>query len=447
MVAADTHEDTAYDNGKPRVSVGRKATGLPLRSQPGRRSNGAAMSGPVSILIMALRLAPLAAVLALAACGSSMHPATASASACDRVAARDGSDGNPGTVSSPFRTVQRLADSLQPGQTGCLRAGTYGEMTPGGYVLKFFHGGRSGAPISVQSYPGERAKLKGVVYFPANAPHVALRDVDIDGRARWLHSDTVTVQVMAADILFEGNDVTNDELKSCMIMGSNGGWGRAVDTVIRRNVFHRCGDPKHGMLDHGIYVENALRAEISDNVFWGAPGYAVHLYPNAQQTRVARNVMVDNGGGVIFAGEGRRASSGNVVERNVIAGSTGDFNIAQSWGGAVGTGNVARENCLYDGARGENIERQVGFAATDNTVANPRFSDPAAHDYRVAAGTACAKVLGDGIASSAGAVSAVGPRRKVARRAALTRRCVKRRSRAARKRCAAQARAARRVRG
>jgi hypothetical protein len=357
------------------------------------------MSGLFALLIMAIRIAPIAAALALAACGSGIDATLAGA--CDRVAARSGSDRNEGTIAKPFHSAQRLADSLRPGQTGCLRSGTYDEMTAGGYVLKFFRGGRSGKPVTVRSFPGERARLKGVVYFPEGSPHVTLRDVDVDGRAPWLRSDTVTVQIMASDVTFEGNDLTNRGLKSCMILGSNSGWGQAVRTRIRRNIIHGCGDPGHGMLDHGIYAENVLDADISGNVFWGNAAYAIHLYPNAQGTRVTRNVMVDNGGGVIFAGEGSRASSRNVVERNVIARSRKDANIARYWGGVVGSGNIARQNCLFGGAGG-NIARQVGFAAVGNVVADPKFANPSARDYRPAPGTPCTKVVGADVAYGAG---------------------------------------------
>jgi len=38
-----------------------------------------------------------------------------------------GNDGNPGTVTAPWRTIQKAASSLQPGQTACLRDGVYEE--------------------------------------------------------------------------------------------------------------------------------------------------------------------------------------------------------------------------------------------------------------------------------------------------------------------------------
>jgi hypothetical protein len=44
---------------------------------------------------------------------------------CDRYAATTGSDSAPGTSTAPYRTAQKLTDSLGAGQTGCLVAGTF----------------------------------------------------------------------------------------------------------------------------------------------------------------------------------------------------------------------------------------------------------------------------------------------------------------------------------
>ena len=393
------------------------------------------MSGLSTALVMAIRLSPILAAAALAACGSAAAPTVAGA--CDRFAARDGSDRNPGTEAQPFKTVQRLADELEPGQTGCLGAGTYDEEVKSGYVLRISDGGRPGRPITIQSRPGERARLEGVLFFPEDAPHVTLREVDIDGRAAWLDDDKVTVAITAADVTFEDNRITNRGLKSCMILGSNDGWGRADRAVIRRNVFHGCGDPAHRLLDHGIYVENARDGEISENVFYGTSAFAVHLYPNAQGMRVTRNVMVDNGGGVIVAGDEHFSSSGNVIERNVIAGSRAAQGISISWSDGAGSGNVARDNCLGEGARGP-LERGPGLAVSGNVVAEPEFVDADARDYRLRPGTACAEILGGDVV--AGARSVEPAVRKVLKRCTKAKRS--RLGRRARARCARAARRA-----
>ena len=126
----------------------------------------------------------------------------ASAKTCDRVASTAGSDAQPGTAANPYRTAQRLVDSLSAGQTGCLRAGEYTDSDE--YVLRFGRAGTPGAPISVRSYPGERARLVGIVHVPSSADHVRLAHVDIEGTG-----DKNTVKIYASDVVIEGNDITN----------------------------------------------------------------------------------------------------------------------------------------------------------------------------------------------------------------------------------------------
>jgi len=338
-----------------------------------------------------------AAVLAVFAVPTA---APASATTCDRFASRTGSDLNAGSEAAPFKTAQKLADALTAGQTGCLRAGTYSELVAG-YVVKFRHGGTAGAPLRMRSYPGERATLRGVVEVKDGSSFVTISDLDVVGTDNDADPAVVpvSVQLMAADTIFERNRVTNGHLKSCMIIGSNAGWGQGLRTIVRGNEFHDCGDPAHGMLDHAIYVENTVDAEIADNVIWGSQAYGVHLYPNAQRTRVHHNVMDGNGGGVIFAGSTTHASGDDVVERNVISNTLRDYNITYWWGGAIGTGNVARDNCLFNGSKGNVIASPKGFVASANVVADPAFLDRGAHDYRLAVTSSCLPMTGYDVAA------------------------------------------------
>ena len=93
------------------------------------------------------RRATLATLLAGAAMAFLWSSDGASAATtCDRVASPSGSDGGAGTLQSPYRSAQKLVDSLAAGQTGCLRAGTYTQL-----VLSFHHGGSSGAPVTLTS--------------------------------------------------------------------------------------------------------------------------------------------------------------------------------------------------------------------------------------------------------------------------------------------------------
>jgi hypothetical protein len=313
--------------------------------------------------------APAPTFLAAAAMGQPAPPTS-----CDHVAAAADHD-----------AVQRLVDALSPGETGCLRSGTYSQG-----IVRFHHGGRAGAPIRLTSYPGERARLVGgFVYVPHGADHVTVSDLDIDGSA----SAEVTVQIMAADTVFERVGVTNDRRVSCMILGSNAGYGQAERTIVRESRFHDCGDPADGSQDHAIYLENVDDAQIVDNVFWDASAWAIHLYPSARGTTVAHNVIDGNGRGVIFGGDASRASSHNVVEQNLITNSTADYNVQSYWGGPVGLDNIVRDNCLYNGKRG-NVAPEEGFTAISNTVADPRYVDRDRRDYRLRPDSPCLSVVG-----------------------------------------------------
>jgi Right handed beta helix region len=310
---------------------------------------------PISGLLVAGAL-----VLASCACHErqrAVAPPAAIADRCDHYADPDGDDAGPGTRARPFRTVQRLARAMGGGGTGCARRGTYHGR------VRITRGGEPGRPLVLR---GEGAVLAGSLWIDG-ADHVEVRGMVIDGS----HSSEIPLQVMGDDVLIEGNALTTEgRQRSCALLGSNQGYGAARRTTIRGNRFDRCGDPAHGNKDHALYVENARDGEIVRNVVTGAAAYAVQLYPNAQGMRVAGNVMRDNGGGVIIAGDERLSSGGNVIERNVITGSMRFRGVESYWAGPVGTGNVVRDNCLWGGVP-EALGVANGFAALDNSVAPP----------------------------------------------------------------------------
>jgi hypothetical protein len=331
-----------------------------------------------------------------------LEAGASAAPTCTRYASSRGADGAAGTRRRPFRTVQRLADSLSAGQTGCLRRGTYDQVSKDGYVLRVNHGGSSGRPITIRSYPGERATLVGVVYIVNGSDNVTLSALDIVGIG-----GQNTIQVHAADVIVQDSDITNSwRGNSCMILGDNSGSGQALRPIIRRNRFHECGSPGNGNHDHGIYVGNALDGQIVDNLFWNLMAYAIHLYPNAQRTLVAHNVIDGDApsirGGVLFGGETGWVSNNNTVEYNIISYAR-TYNLESWWGGSPGTGHVARYNCRWGGGKGNVSPRAQGFAAYGNVTVPPDFVDRRRHDYRLRAASGCLGVVRRDTAAALGA--------------------------------------------
>ena len=326
-----------------------------------------------------------------AATGVLVAPSTASAPAappdqtCTRYAAPWGRDDGRGTMKRPFRTAQRLVDSLRRGQTGCLRAGRY-ERANGHYVVDLRRSG-----LRIRSHPGERARLVGIVMIRQGADAATLSRLDFEGTGTMN-----TIKVHSADVVIEDSRITNrGRGLSCLMLGDNDGWGAAVRTVVRRNRFHDCGSAGNGTRDHAIYAANLVDGRIVGNVFWNSAAFAIHLYPNAQRTRVAFNV-IDGGlpsvrGGVVISGDESYASSGNVVERNVVAFAQ-TANIEGWWAGPVGGDNIVRKNCVWAGKEA-NI-RGSSITASDNLVSDPHFRHRETHDYRLAASSRCLSLLG-----------------------------------------------------
>jgi hypothetical protein len=328
---------------------------------------------------------PIAAALLVCA----LSPAGASAAGCDRYASPFGSDTASGTQALPYHTAQRLIDSLAPGQTGCLNGGTYADEVTGPFVLRVGHGGNPGAPITIRSTPGQRATLRGIIYLPPTSNNVVISDLDLDVR-RPTPDQTVGIQITASDTTFANNTITNHSQAICAVLGLPG-YGQAIRTVFTGNTFRDCGDNR---LEHSLYVEWTDGVTITDNLMIHSGGWAVHLYPDSHNTVVSHNVMVGNGGGVIFAGEGDAASTDNIVEKNIIADSFDRPGVEAWWGGVRGARNVARDNCVIRNALAQVDVSGGGFSSSGNVIADPRFVDPGSGDYRMGANSPCQDVVG-----------------------------------------------------
>ena len=289
-------------------------------------------------------------------------------------------------VARPRQSAQRFLQSLRPGDIGCLRGRTY-RGSP--YVLDIERPG-----ITIRSYPGERARLVGIVHVHRGASEVTLSQLNIVG-----DGSQNTIQVYSSGFTLRRSIVTNAHRgRSCILLGSEDA-GTAVKPVIARNVIARCGSPANYTYDQAIYAAQVRGGSIVENLIYDSSAYSIQLYPNADRMLVARNV-IDGGppsvrGGLVLGSDSRGTSSGNVVEQNVIAFS-GTYNLTEAWEGLVGRGNVVRANCLWAGAEGnDNLER---VASSDNVVANPRFIDRAGADYRLGRRSACLAAIGGEIA-------------------------------------------------
>ena len=352
------------------------------------------------------------ALCALACVAALLALTPAQASACTRVAAPGGSDGAAGTAASPWATFQKLAHSLAPGQVGCLRAGTYREN------VEVNANGAPGAPITIQSYPGERATFLGRLVTDKSSSYLTFQNMTFDGSAA--PSDgggslKPSPTVHGESIAFIGNEVTNHHTAICFAVGSED-FGRAPRAVFRRNRIHDCGRLPPTNHEHGIYLHSPCCVQVTDNWVYDNADTGIQMFPDADGNYIARNIVYGNGDNISFGGEskdgGCASSDDNIVERNILSHPRVKENVG-SWSGCGkhGTGNVLRENCIWPPTFQKAGE---GFALVNNFYVEPAYVNAAAKDFRIVPGTVCAPLVidpGFGVGSA--------PRKRTARKVIL----------------------------
>jgi len=88
-------------------------------------------------------------------CAMALALATAVAPAADYFVSPHGDDAAPGTRERPFRTIQKAADRMAPGDTCWLREGVYRQ------TVHVTRGGAEGKPVRFAAHPGEVVTLSG----------------------------------------------------------------------------------------------------------------------------------------------------------------------------------------------------------------------------------------------------------------------------------------------
>ncbi|MDB4961808.1 MAG: hypothetical protein JWP01_1807 [Myxococcales bacterium] len=260
--------------------------------------------------------------------------ATTLAGAETRHVAITGSDTAAGTAEAPWRTIQRAADAVVPGDTVVIHAGTY-------TGFRVTADGTEAAPIA---FTGEgTVKIDGAATTNRDA-------VLVEGGA-WIQIEGLTVTgatragISALDchhITVRGNRVD-----------ANGRWGvfssHCDDFVVERNEVSRSGT------EHGVYASNSAdRPVIRDNRIWGNGMCGVHMNGDINfggdgvisNAIVEGNVILDNGrrGGSAINADGVADS---LIRNNVLDGNhASGISLYRIDGGAASTGNRIINNTV-----------------------------------------------------------------------------------------------------
>lgn len=222
--------------------------------------------------------------------------------------ASTGSDNNPGTSDAPFRTIQKAAGVVVPGDTVVVRDGVY--TGPSGNLLGLSRAGTATAWITFRAEHKWQAKLDGRsnasdigINFLSSANYNRVEGFELYGT---VHGVQFYNGVQHAELV--GNHV-HDVGRSCTNTSNGqsaifvGGGARSV--LISRNLVHDIGryapgesgcsptNSNYQNHDHGIYVAEADDVTISNNVLYNVKrGFMIQRYSSAGY--IANNVWILN---------------------------------------------------------------------------------------------------------------------------------------------------------
>jgi hypothetical protein len=342
--------------------------------------------------------------------------------------ATNGSDSNPGTSTSPFRTIQHAANIVNPGNTVIVRDGTYNDSTKAGVGSKLITVSRSGtasAPITFKAEHKWLAVIDGLNNATAEgwsfaANYIRVQDFEVKG----FSDDAFTTYGGGQFISIVGNHI-HDMGRYCTNtgIGRDGIFLSSNNATVEQNTIHDIGRYVPGENgcsgagfydhnDHAIYIAGASNVTIRNNLFYRIKqGWSVHVYPSGVNNLAVLNntfvygnaygytgfIIFDNGGGgsTNFRIEDNIGynAPGNLVHFVNTSGYTGTIarNITQN-----GTASDASPSGVTMSGNRDNTNPQlvsVGSSITDST------SVPDAHlltgSVAIWAGIALADVTND----------------------------------------------------
>jgi hypothetical protein len=383
--------------------------------------------------------------------------------------ATDGDDTNDGSAARPWRTLQRAAQGIQPGDLVIARPGRYA-----GLVLGWDgpQNGTAANPITFRGEPGaiidSRNNRTADGINLEGASHVVVEGFSV------LNGGTIT-RAGIRSVTNRGVVIRNNRIDSA------GRWGILTgfsdDVLIEGNVTSRA------QIEHGIYVSNAcVNPIVRDNQVWGNAANGIHMNGDLSQggsglivnALVEKNVIYDNGrlggsginadgvqssrflnnvlygnhasGISLYRIDGADGSKGNLVAHNTIVvasdgrwalniqnGSTGNTVVnnilynnhsfrgsidssADSLPGFTSNHNVVMERFSIDGGAVQNLGqwRQRTGQDRESIVATPAslFVDAVGHDYHLSVGSPArdAGITRDDVREDRdGAIRPIGP--------------------------------------
>jgi hypothetical protein len=313
-----------------------------------------------------------------------------------------GSDANPGTSSAPFLTIQKAANTVNPGDTVIVRDGTYSNVAATGVGSKLITMSRGGTASSWVTFMAEhtwRAVIDGLNNTTAEgwsfaASYIRVQGFEVKGFSDDAFSNYSGGQYL--DII--GNHI-HDMGRYCATtgIGRDGIFLGSDNVTVEQNVIHDIGRYAPGENgctnslyyqtdDHAIYVAGANNVMIRNNIFYrNQHGWSVHIYPNpVNNLSVLNNTFaIPNTwepGYIILAA----AVTNSRIDNNIFYQPNA---VGVHFYNTSGYSNLAINNNLtYQGTIADATPSGVTRSSNkDNT--NPLLANPSTYDFRLTSGS------------------------------------------------------------
>ena len=272
--------------------------------------------------------------------------------------ATDGSDSNDGrAVDRPFRTLQRAANAVQPGDVVWVRGGVYASD------VEFRRSGTASDPIVVESYPGEcavfdgtglgrwdRLALEGVQHMILR--NVVLRNSPSEGLLLSHSHNNVISHVRSHDNSSSG----------MLVMNSN-------DNLFTHVVMHDNFDAPYGNHADGISISSGNGNHINRCIAFNNSDDGVDTW-RSTNTLVERCISFDNGwqGG---DGNGFKAGGNGETVNTVVRYSISFGNRANGFDNNTGR-NVRFDHNTAFGNGGSGFVGSYGTVRNNLSIGNGR---------------------------------------------------------------------------
>ncbi|MBI2557718.1 DUF1565 domain-containing protein [Candidatus Woesearchaeota archaeon] len=303
--------------------------------------------------------------------------------------ATTGSDSNPGTITAPFRTIQKAADVVSSGDMVLVMPGTYNNP-----VTTNKHGTASARIrfVSQQKW-GAKIQTAGVPYIWTNkADYVNIEGFDISGDGK------IGILNYASHTQVLGNHVHHLGRADCGDWGT-GDMGAAIDTAgsgatsprdatdndIIGNLVHdhsyNCPRVSGISGAHGIY-HGYGSGIISNNIVYRVMSYGFHLYHHPYNTDIVNNIAFNNrAAGFIVGSDGGVGSTVHdiYVANNIFYDN--DWVGIAVYGLGSGSSNIRfNNNLLYGNSQGYGFN--YGGSPDLVTISGDVLADPQFVNYQ-----------------------------------------------------------------